>query len=337
MNHNDPSFSVNWNNLKKLDYMEPIAGYECLKTCTNPGQVTHAIERFPSITHEMVPNQYKNDRDVWMALLKNMPLGALVRQLPKLSSVGIFDPFKPLERVEKAALELLQTKPALAKAHINPLKLIEAFKVYSSEGEIGKSNLTWRVDTRVGEALNKAFYESFDAVEPAGKNTMVCVDVSGSMTSPAAGSYLTCAEASAVLAMAIAKSEPNYAILGFCHELKNLNIGPETSLEAALRNVTNQAFGATDCSLPMLSAIEKKVDIIDTFIVITDNETWYGDVHPYKALQKYRAYSGRDSKLIVVAMTASRRSIADPHDGGMLDVEGFTPDLLRVIAEFSGA
>ena len=46
-------------------------------------------------------------------------------------------------------------------------------------------------------------------------------------------------------------------------------------------------MGGTDCALPMLHAKKKKLEI-DVFIVYTDNETWYGRVHPSAALRQYR-------------------------------------------------
>ena len=46
-------------------------------------------------------------------------------------------------------------------------------------------------------------------------------------------------------------------------------------------------MGGTDCALPMLHAIEMKYSV-DVFIVYTDNETWFGSVHPSEALKRYR-------------------------------------------------
>jgi len=74
---------------------------------------------------------------------------------------------------------------------------------------------------------------------------------------------------------------------------------------------------------------------VDTFIVYTDNETWAGRIHPCQALVEYRRHSGIAAKLIVVGMTATEFSIADPKDAGMLDVVGFDTAAPGIIAEFS--
>ena len=74
---------------------------------------------------------------------------------------------------------------------------------------------------------------------------------------------------------------------------------------------------------------------MDVFVVYTDNETWAGKVHPHQALRAYRERTGIPAKLVVVGMTASGFSIADPDDGGMLDVAGFDAAVPGLITEFA--
>ena len=93
-------------------------------------------------------------------------------------------------------------------------------------------------------------------------------------------------------------------------------------------------MSGTDCALPMVYATEKGLKI-DTFVVYTDNETWAGAIHPHQALAEYRRKSGIDAKLIVVGMTATEFSIADPTDPGMLDVVGFDAAVPSLISEFA--
>ena len=40
-------------------------------------------------------------------------------------------------------------------------------------------------------------------------------------------------------------------------------------------------FGMTDCAMPITYALEKGLEI-DTFIVYTDSETYYGKIHPFE-------------------------------------------------------
>ena len=46
-----------------------------------------------------------------------------------------------------------------------------------------------------------------------------------------------------------------------------------------IREIDRIPMGGTDCSLPMTWAIKKKAKV-DVFIVYTDSETYFGDIHP---------------------------------------------------------
>ena len=92
-------------------------------------------------------------------------------------------------------------------------------------------------------------------------------------------------------------------------------------------------MGGTDCAQPMLYAMEKNLKV-DVFIVYTDSETHSGGIHPSEALRQYRAASGVDAKLIVVAMTSNGFTLADPNDSGMLDIAGFDSAAPDIMGEF---
>ena len=86
----------------------------------------------------------------------------------------------------------------------------------------------------------------------------------------------------------------------------------------------------------MLWAQKNRIDV-DQFVIYTDNETWAGTVHPAQALRSYREARGIPAKLVVVGMTSTGFSIADPNDAGMLDVVGFDTSTPPVIADFARA
>jgi 60 kDa SS-A/Ro ribonucleoprotein len=83
----------------------------------------------------------------------------------------------------------------------------------------------------------------------------------------------------------------------------------------------------------MLYALEPRL-AVETFVVLTDNETWAAAVHPDEALRRYREWSGINAKLVVVGMTATNFSIADPNDAAMFDVVGFDTATPNLIADF---
>jgi 60 kDa SS-A/Ro ribonucleoprotein len=75
---------------------------------------------------------------------------------------------------------------------------------------------------------------------------------------------------------------------------------------------------------------------VDVFVVYTDSETWFGQIHPMQALRQYREKLGIRAKLIVVGMTSNGFSVADPDDAGALDddVVGFDSAVPSVMADF---
>ena len=141
-------------------------------------------------------------------------------------------------------------------------------------------------------------------------------------------------EASAAMAMVTVRSEPNYEMQAFTGSLTPLNITNKDRLDTAVRKVSGLPYGRTDCALPMIWAKESKIPV-DAFYIYTDNETWFGNIHPFQAINEYRQKMGRDAKLIVVGMSATEFSIAHPHDPGMLDVVGFDTAAPAVMADFT--
>jgi 60 kDa SS-A/Ro ribonucleoprotein len=84
----------------------------------------------------------------------------------------------------------------------------------------------------------------------------------------------------------------------------------------------------------MLYALQHNLKV-DVFVVLTDSETWFGQIHPVQALRRYREKLGIAAKLIVVGMVANRFSIADPADAGMLEVVGFDTAVPSLIHDFA--
>ena len=154
----------------------------------------------------------------------------------------------------------------------------------------------------VVDALDAAFYTAFGNVEPTGKRLLLALDVSGSMTSGAVAGVaeLTPRDASAALALVTAATEPHYETVGFFagkrgwkshakdrwafgeQGLTPLAISPRQRLDDAVKAVSDLPFGGTDCALPMLYARAQQIEN-DTFVILTDSETWAGGLHPARA------------------------------------------------------
>jgi 60 kDa SS-A/Ro ribonucleoprotein len=291
------------------------------------------------LPREAVPTEWLNDAKVWRALLERMPMTALIRNLGKLSSVGVV---APLGDALPLVLSPLRDADRVRKARLHPLAILLALKTYA-QGRGEKGKLVWEPVPQVIDALNAAFYTAFANVDPTGKRILLALDVSGSMGGGGiAGTSLTPREGSAAMALMTAATEENYHIVGFTTsggdwqsnaQLTPLPLTPSMRLDDAVKAVSNLPFGGTDCALPMLYAMEKGLKA-DAFVVYTDSETWAGKIHPVQALHDYRRMTGIPAKLVVVGMVSNGFSIADPNDGGMLDVVGFDAAAPGVIADF---
>ena len=110
-------------------------------------------------------------------------------------------------------------------------------------------------------------------------------------------------------------------------------LSPRMRLDDVVSTLARIPMGGTDCALPMIWALEHKVQA-DAFIIYTDSETWAGAIHPSQALAEYRRKMGIAAKLIVVGMTSNGFTISDPSDAGMMDVVGFDTAAPNVMGDF---
>lgn len=306
-----------------------IDGFEKIQTA-DEGQVANIIRDY-RLPREAVPTQFLSKKEVWEALLEtDMGYEALIRNLGNMSKVGLLEPFSD---ATKRVVARLGDGEALRKARTHPIKILVGLRQYS-HGKGMRGSGAWDVVPQVVDALNGAFYEAFKNFEPSGKNTMLALDVSGSMSSQMMNIPLRYCEGTAVMAMVTARVEPNYMVVGFADKLKDLKITASDTLESASKKALENNFGGTDCALPILAALEKKMPV-EVFAVYTDNETWAGKVHPSQALVDYRKQTGIPAKLAVVGMAANNFTIADPKDPGMIDFVGFDTETPAAIAEFS--
>ena len=303
------------------------------------------IQRQSAVTWEMIPTEQLGSPEIWAALLqRDMPITALIRNLGRMTANGLLKagqgnlPVKGSFNAVAAVLQALGNEEKLRKGRVHPVQCLAALLTYKA-GHGGKGKLTWTPVPEVTAALDRAFYACFKYVQPTGKNFLYGIDVSGSMCSPDLMNVpgLSPRVGSAAMAMAIARVEPNYAFMGFSHELVPLNITPLQSLEQVIQTIDAIPMGGTDCALPIKFAHDRKL-VVDMFVTITDSETWAGrNGHPHEWLEKYRRQMNRPAKNVVVGMTATDISIANPQDPGMLDVTGFDASVPSLIADFARA
>jgi 60 kDa SS-A/Ro ribonucleoprotein len=297
------------------------------------------------LPREAVPMQYLSSPAVWEALLEDMPMTAMIRNLNKMTIVGLLNDPPNLRTV----IQRLGDQERIRKARVHPIALLAALKTYEQgHGERGK--LTWTPIKKIINALDEAFYLAFGNVPKSGKQMRLSLDVSASMDgSRVAGMpYLSAREASAAMALVTKAVEGDDAhFLAYSHRLVELDIRPSMRLDEVIRTMQRIPYGGTYCSLPIQNATQTGI-AVDAFVSYTDSETWngnrwgigmYGDQSTNglqtadEALRAYRERSGIAARHVVCAMTATDFSIANPSDPLQLDIGGFdtaTPEVLSM-------
>ncbi len=311
--------------------LEYVWAFEQAQRATDVRTVVRLIADY-RLTREAVPTQFLNAVEVWEALLADMPMTAMLRNLGTMSKNGLLTVGS--DAVD-TVVERLADRERIRKARVHPIAALNALRVYAKgHGVRGKG--TWHAVPKIVEALDTTFELAFDTITPARKRTMLSLDISGSMTwgNIAGVPGLTPREGSAAMALVTARTEPDYMVNVFSDGIAPVDITGRMRLQDVIAKTGALRMGGTDCALPMLYAREHKLEI-DTFVIYTDSETWFGQVHPVQALQQYRQASNIAARLVVVGMVANRFTIADPNDAGMLDVVGFDTAAPNLIADFS--
>lgn len=309
-----------------------VEGYQRIATADTSSGAAKLIADY-RLPWEAVPDQFLTESVVWDALLDaGIGITALIRNLARLTRLGVI---APMGQRTTWTVDKLTDTDSMRGGRVHPLQVLDALLTYQ-QGHGARGQDTWNPVPAIIDALDRAFYLAFEAVEPAGKRTMLAIDVSGSMSwSAVAGSaVLMPSQAAAAMALVTAATEPAHHIAAFSDHLVEVGISPRQRLDDVIRTLAQITTGRTDCALPMVTAAQRGLSV-DTFVVYTDNETWAGSIHPFQALQQYRQQTGIGARLVVCGMTSTGFTIADPSDAGMLDVVGFDTSTPAAIAEFS--
>ena len=234
------------------------------------------------MTWEMVPSEQLDKPEVWEALAEHMPLTALIRNLATLTRVGTIAPMKSAWVCER--LNAIGNPFTEDFTRIHPIAVLSALLTYRA-GKGVRGHHTWTPVPQVVDALDQAFDQSFATAPQTNQRFYLGIDISGSMGSGKVAGFAN-------------GSDPSHRVgyrFGFTRggaTMAPLSITATDSLADAMHKTQALDFGGTDCALPMLDALEKKIPV-DCFVILTDSETWAGPIHPTEALRQYRQATGR--------------------------------------------
>ncbi len=299
-----------------------------------------AVASGRTVPWEYLPSGFLASAAVWEALVPHLGMTALLRNLARLTRLGVLGPFAPANAV---VAERLLSADALRGARIHPMDVFLALRVYNS----GRSQPnpraaahTWTPCAEISDALEEAYELSFGHVQPSGKRMVVAVDSSGSMSSAWGWNQLTLGgsplgspyEIGCAMASVLKRIEGgNVHVIDVDTTVHPSRITARTRLREI--GSWRPSGGGTDLSLPFAYATREKLEV-DGFVLFTDGETWAGQQHPSQALAAYRRRHNPAARVAVASMTAAGHSIGEPQDGGVLNIAGMDAALPVVVTGF---
>jgi 60 kDa SS-A/Ro ribonucleoprotein len=322
--------------------LDQIKAFETLQHTTDPDKAADIIAKY-RLPWEAVPTDLRWSPAVWAALLPEMPITAMIRNLGTMTSVGLLAAFSD---GTKKVVDRLGNTEALRRSRVHPMAILAALRTYG-QGKGFRGSGTWDPVAPIVDALDAAFYASFGNVAATGKRFLVAVDVSGSMQSPASGFPMRAAETAAAMAFVMVKTEPNVVALAFSSRgylrgkqgFEVLDFSKMQRLDDAVNRVRT-LDGGTDCAIPAEWALTSRTNV-DVLAIFTDEETWAGNQHPIQAVDAYRRAVNPVAKFVSANFVAHAYSIAraskkEPEvDPFSLRVVGFDTTVPTVISDFA--
>lgn len=299
-------------------------GYELAKE--NPSSLVDIISQY-ELTHEMLPQEAKANAEVWRALIPNMPPMAIIRNLPKLTQLGLLSGWK---LYDNDSSELILNKILAGAKQLHPGVFLNAYVFY---GKGRNRNMQWNADGEVLNTLQQAFYDSFKYLPNTDLRFKVGVDVSGSMSAQFSDMGVTSAQFAGLVAMTLMRQSAWIDIRGFSNRLVKMNINPGIPIKELNDKMVMWNFGSTDIGLIIQQAINNKENV-DCFVVITDGEVNRGDP-PLGLLKKYNRVTGRNAKMVSVATSPTWRSVLPDDDETTLNLVGGDPEIPSLVTKFA--
>lgn len=336
--HSNPALiaqeSHQWSNLFAWAVGKPynqvpeiIHAYEESKRATTTQEIVSLITRY-NLPREALDTKWLNEASVWEALLEKMPITALIRNLAKMTQVGLIGPFS---QASQKAIGHLTNQTKIQNGRVHPLNILKASRQYAA-GKGDKGSLTWTPHQKILEALDTAFELSFVNVEPIQENILVGIDSSGSMSAwnnVAGIPGLRPLEAGAALAKVYLHANPSAEVIAFDTSYRHIPVRANMSLQEIFRVLSTYRGGGTDMGFPFRWARENNMPV-DGVITITDGESWSGPRHTFQEVDALRRQRGKNVRWVNVQSTMSETKLSHPTDKDAIEIPGFGSDTVQV-------
>jgi 60 kDa SS-A/Ro ribonucleoprotein len=251
-----------------LAELPKIRAFEALKVASTDAEKVKAIQE-GGLPHEVATAFAGTSTDVWNAIVPNLPIFALLKNLATLERHGVLE-------ANRARIEgMLTSEVQIAKSKIFPYRYAKAMEHVQA---------SWLQD-----ALRVAVEKSFVNVPPLAGKTVVFLDVSGSME----GDRI---KQSSLFAMSVMKQAADSRLFLFSMGTQEFKFSRIDSLLTQANSIT--ANGGTDTSSPLRKLLAEKCNV-DNIVLITDEQQNQGA--PFnQVLEQYRRSVNAEVKLFII-------------------------------------
>jgi 60 kDa SS-A/Ro ribonucleoprotein len=241
------------------------------------------------------------------------------------------DVWKNAKMIDEVAKKLADRK-LITEANCFPYQLMMAYKAAIS------------APVKISNALQQAMEIATENTPIYDGQIYVCVDSSGSMSSPVTGNRgaattaACCSDVAALLAASILRKNPNTEVIPFDTTVHLIQLNPMDSIMTNAQKLARHG-GGTACSVA-LNHLNRNGKNGDLVIFISDNESWFDSNRSMLGrgttmAGEWDAFKRRNpkAKLVCIDITPND-TVQVTESKDVLNVGGFNDRVFNVVREF---
>ena len=288
------------------EVLPQVAQFKRLKAASTDEEKIAAITE-GRLPHEVTTPFVGKSKKVWEALIPQMPVMALLRNLATAERHDAASANK------KFIQKTFSNSEIIAKSKILPFRFLEAEKHVKE---------MW-----IKDALRDALELSFANIPDIEGNTCVMLDISGSMG--AGYGHPEVLPQAAIFAVALMKKADNGRLLLFDTSVVEMSISKRDSLLTQAQKIRPR--GGTDTSAPF-ELITGNGEKYDNIILITDEQQNTG-APAYRSFEKYKkSVKNPNVKLFIIDVNNYKSALFNPKDDNVFYCFGWSDKVLEYIA-----
>lgn len=258
----------------------------------------------------------------WEIIARNATW-AQIRQ--SLNTFGRHDVFK-----KPALVAELAKKLAVPPERMMPYQIMTTYQ-----------NIEKDTPRPLVDALHDAMEAACRNVPVLPENTLVAVDVSGSMSNASVTGFrqgstskTRCIDVAALMASAFLRTSRGIDVIAFDTGVHDPELEPRDSILTNAAKLAKYGGGGTNCSLAIEYGLKKDAKY-DTILVISDNESWAGMDGGMATLWARYQRQNKKAKVICLDLTPNRTSQIRSDDRRQWNIGGFSDMVFEVVARIA--